>query len=531
DALERALDAYDLAATRAGSGATQIDEDVFVAELRVALERPERRSAPAAAGAVRICSASDLAEEPLELLVVVDALDGRLPRDEADDPLLPEQVAASLAGASLRPSSSRARELGSLALAAAGAREIVVVAPRADASGDPVAPSQLVAWLERAGVEVEEPAAHAARPAAGADVLRRVALESRREGFFLDPSRELDDRVGDLRTATLAPAARAALTLALTTETGGADRPLAVTALERFAVCRFAGWASAVLRSRDDDDGVDVPDAREEGLLVHAALEAAFTATRELWQSPDRDEALLVDAAVAAAQAAVERHAGHAVLRALVASRVLDAVAAVVRAAVAEPFWVFDLAEQAFGGPPRAIAAGAGEPWSPLVITDAGATVALRGTIDRVDRSRDGAHARVVDYKRGRATAQRSTKSVGDEALQVPLYALAVSERLGVEACGVYLPTTPKDLRAYLRNADDGSKVAELVARPDGALAPIARRVLALVDEVRRGLVAPLPTHEGACRTCSLHGACRKPRFAMTPDDDDGGRGAGGDLV
>ena len=120
---------------------------------------------------------------------------------------------------------------------------------------------------------------------------------------------------------------------------------------------------------------------------------------------------------------------------------------------------------------------------------------------------------------------------VGLELLSVPLYALAVSERLGVEACGVYLPTTPKDLRAYLRNADDGSKVAELVARPDGALAPIARRVLALVDEVRRGLVAPLPTHEGACRTCSLHGACRKPRFAMTPDDDDGGRGAGGDLV
>jgi len=38
---------------------------------------------------------------------------------------------------------------------------------------------------------------------------------------------------------------------------------------------------------------------------------------------------------------------------------------------------------------------------------------------------------------------------------------------------------------------------------------------------VREGHLAPTPADEAECRTCSVSGGCRKPRFAMKPADED----------
>src|SRR5262249_19067768 len=59
-----------------------------------------------------------------------------------------------------------------------------------------------------------------------------------------------------------------------------------------------------------------------------------------------------------------------------------------------------------------------------------GTTVSLTGLIDRVDRSADGARARVIDYKTGRVRNGVSADRLwGGRALQLPVYRLA-AERL-----------------------------------------------------------------------------------------------------
>ena len=44
---------------------------------------------------------------------------------------------------------------------------------------------------------------------------------------------------------------------------------------------------------------------------------------------------------------------------------------------------------------------------------------------------------------------------------------------------------------------------------------------LELARSVRAGNLAPLPAKEAECTYCSVSGGCRKPRFAMAPDDDE----------
>src|ERR1700682_1826426 len=83
---------------------------------------------------------------------------------------------------------------------------------------------------------------------------------------------------------------------------------------------------------------------------------------------------------------------------------------------------------------------------SALDAFDLGDGVMLRGRIDRVDVSGDGA-AVVYDYK-GRS-ASRSGKWIAGRDLQVALYMRAIEQLLGVRAVGgFYQPLTGSDLRA-----------------------------------------------------------------------------------
>src|SRR5262249_42881244 len=160
-----------------------------------------------------------------------------------------------------------------------------------DEQGGAMAPAAIVGQLERAGAAVRSFRASPldGRPlslaearlawlaGAGARALdlapeaaRRAAVERRREEFFYDPARVTGDLVGQIEGDP-------ALAAVLAEETG-ASRPLAVTALERAARCPFQGFASIVLRARDVEDRAELPDAREQGSLVHEALAAAFRA-------------------------------------------------------------------------------------------------------------------------------------------------------------------------------------------------------------------------------------------------------------
>lgn len=513
DALVAALDLQETTAHRVGALDQPIDSDGFRLELIELLDAAASQPGASRVAAVRIARLADVAGDALDVLIVVDVNEGLLPRDDMHDALVSEALAEALGRTSrcafIAPTvgSARARELSALAVAAADARAVVLTFSREDAAGAPLAPSPVVDALERAGIAVEVAEPGPTRPS-GVDVALRVSREREREAFFLDPARPRSDVVADL-----APSATAASLLV--GETGGAGRSLAVTGLERFARCAFMGYAHVVLAAREADVKGELPDAREEGTLVHEVLAAAFVATRELWPRRPRPTAEILERGVAAADEVLQRWQGHAALRALVRLRVSDAVRAVLGQAIADESWDFAVAEQAFG-------ARGETSWKALDLADDDVTLSLRGSIDRVDRAHDGRMLRVIDYKRSKSTVRDAASSLGETALQVPLYACVAGRELGVVAMGAYVPTQARDVAVDAKpSARAAQRMDEVLARPPGGgLNEIERRALAIVMSARSGALAPLPAHESECRYCAVSGGCRKPRFAMAPVDD-----------
>lgn len=515
DALVAALDLHEAMAHRVGALDQPLDADMFRLELVELLDAASSQPGGGRAAAVRIARLPDVAGDALDLLVVVDANEGILPRDDVRDALVSEALAEAIGRASRgdfvapAPGSLRARELSALAVAAADSKRVVLAFSREDSSGGPLAASPVVDALERAGVLVRNAEAVPVRRS-GLDVTLRATREREREAFFLDPLRPLSDVVGDV-------VAGAGGERLLIGETGGAERSLAVTGLERFARCAFMGFAHVVLAARETELKEELPDAREEGTLVHEVLAAAFTVTRELWPQRPRPKDAILLRGVAEADLVLDKWQGHAPLRAIVRLRVRDAVRAVLAVAIADETWDFVLAEQSFG-------ARTENTWSALELVDVddGARLSLRGSIDRVDRAHDGHAMRVVDYKRSKTTVRDAASSLGETALQVPLYACVTSRELDLPATGVYVPTQARDVAVESKpSVRTGQRMDELIVRSPGvALSEIERRALSIAKAVRSGGLVPLPAHESECRYCAVSGGCRKPRFAMAPAED-----------
>ena len=274
------------------------------------------------------------------------------------------------------------------------------------------------------------------------------------------------------------------------------------------------GYAHVVLGARASDVMDELPDAREEGTLIHEALAAAFVETGELWARRPRPAEEILARGESAARGVLDRWQGHAPLRAVVRLRVRDAVRAVLAVSLEDETWDFSLAEQPFG-------ARSAKTWPALSLVAEDVRLLLRGSIDRVDRAHDGKALRVIDYKRSKTTVSGAATSLGETALQVPLYACVASRSLGLRATGAYVPVQARDASSK-PNAKAAARMDDLVARPaDGGLAEIERRALAVVAGIRAGGLVPAPANESECRFCEVSGGCRKPRFAMAPATSD----------
>jgi RecB family exonuclease len=533
DILEAALSDYEAATARLGLGEAVVAPRTFRHELARALDARAGRPPAARAGAVRIAELGDLAAERLGLLVVVDANDGALPGRSGGEPLLHPTLTTALRTADpvYAPPSSMtrgARELTALALAASNAQAIVFTRRAIDADGASLAAAPIVAWLEKGGVAtsswraspLDGPAVTAreaalrrvGRRGAPADVQRRARVERTREARFEVASPPTDPILGDLDSARLPPEVLAALTA----ETGGTARPLAVTNLERFATCPFQGFAAQVLLARRQRPLRELPDRRETGTLLHRALAAAFTATAPLWAARPRDADRIHAGASEAANAVLRDESVASPLRRLALGRVRDAVRAVVRSSLADEAWDFALAEQPFGD-------GRAGGWAPLVLEEDGARLALRGTIDRVDLGHGRAAVRVLDYKSTPRAAESGMRALGETAFQVALYARAAADALSaLERAGGYLGATrPDDVGPKVKR--DYEARWEALHVETGGLTVVERAAIDVVRRVRLGGIAPRPRDEAACALCDSSGGCRKPRFAIQREDDEGG--------
>jgi len=534
DALVSAMDLYETTAHRAAALGEPVGPDQFRAEFTLLLDTPGVQPNAGRAGAVRIARLADVVGDELDLLVILDANERRLLRDEPNEALVSGALTKALSqvcDVRTMPTERRVRDLCALGASASEAARVVMISVREDAAGAPLLPSPVVTSLQRAGGAMNR--APTTTPIVGAPfiaphrgisdvgayghtplrnmrvengVALRIRREREREGFFLAPSRPRSDVIGQLVST---PTVRAALAQS----TGGGQRALSITALERFARCPFHGFAHAVIVARETHAQGELPDAREQGLLVHEALAAAFDATRIFWPERPRDLRAIVDAGLRAADEIFDRWQGHAPLRAVVRLSVRESVRALLTSAAADDRWNFEAAEQSFGG-------REGRAWPDFVIEGEHDRLVLRGTIDRIDRGREG--LRIVDYKRSKNAVRELAKGLGTTALQVPLYACVSANVLSCEATGTYLPSKPGDTLDAQASARIEAFVRELATRAEPhLLSPIEHRALDLVTKVRSGGLAPTPASEAECRTCAMSGGCRKPRFAMAPTDDE----------
>lgn len=531
---------YARAASRIDTRGTPCSFESFRFELEHALAREDPPSEARAAGAVRVCAWEDLPSRSLALLVVADAHEAALVAPGRDSSLLTAPLRARLTEAldpALRASAIMAPSTSNLALLAAAAHasaRVVFVYRAHDEQGGALAPHPLVAWLEREGARVlvwrdkvttnrplterEYDLAVLARSPEDAaqrkpHAARRAATERRREEVAGVPS---PGATFGASIFTMSEPFRAILG----EETGGMDHPMSVTSLDRFGSCRFQGFAAQVLRARAPVERLDVVDARDEGTLLHAALAAAFRATRDRWSARPRDTGAIRTMAERAADESLSRSTAASGLRRAALFAVRKDVLRVVEWSLADEEWDFAYAEAVFGR--------AEEGWREAILRDARTTLRLRGSIDRVDVAHGRAQLRVIDYKRSPDSARRFTDALGETSFQIAAYGRAASVALGLAASdGLYLPTRrlPLALRAKGAAAAWASAHEGLEGTPR-----FERRALDLIEKVRQGDVAPRPATPDVCETCDYDGACRKPRFviaALGGDEREASKGEG----
>jgi hypothetical protein len=507
---------YAAAARRLRLWDEEIARDAFVLEALASMPAP-RDPTSRRAGAVRVGTLLDAVGLPLELLVVMGANEGAY---DGDDPYGIDDDAV------LRLARERAAA-GAVKIASSldAAARVVFSYRTRDRDGGELAPAAFVAWLARGGasstmhgaspfdprrasardrrlraIASEPEAAGAHAPFAAA----RARVERVRERYFLDASRRTSELVGALPW-------REPLSQIVTAETGGGERALSVTALERIASCPFVGFAECVAGARAAAVEQRLPDAREEGTLVHAALAAAFSACGDLLDVPPprRDvEAILARGEKAAREVVPEKTPD------VTRTRALASVAALLRMAAEDPQHRFFSAEQGFGD---------GESW-PAFLLERGAErgaerLLLRGSIDRVDVTTEGARVRVIDYKRRKNTILKATRNLGVTSLQVPIYA-RVAARVLRKSTGEsgYLPTEPKDLKSAAPPKNLAAAMERVLAESDG-LSAIEKRALDVVSELRHGTFLPDPAASDVCARCAHDGACRRPRFTIEPEE------------
>ena len=516
DAL--ALTDYAAAMARLGLGEKSVTLDTFLAEITQSMP-PARDPASRRAGAVRIGVLLDFVGIPLDLLVIMSANEGALDSDvTAVEDAMVERLARE------RTAANQVRVASSLA----HAKRVTFTFRARDEDGSALAPAAFVAWLVRGGVPEDSRGASPFDPrrrspratrlrqvAASESAARRLApaaharaeIERERERFFLDPRRQTSEVTGALRS-------NAAIDAIITHETGGAERSLSVTSLERAAACAFVGFAECVAGAREKLEDEKIPDARQEGNLVHAALAAAFTEARDLFSAvpSSRGVDAILRVGVTAARASLPES-----VPSVISARVLSTVATLLRVAAEDVEHRFYAAEQEFGE---------GKPWPAHVIERAGQAneraperLSLRGSIDRVDVARDELRARAMDYKRRKSTIAKAVRSLGVTHLQVPLYARVIARALekSVGESG-FLPTEPKDLSDVTPPKALSEAMARVLVEEEG-LAAIERRALDVVRGLRLGQLVPLPIEPQTCVTCSHDGACRKPRFSIEPEE------------
>ncbi len=291
------------------------------------------------------------------------------------------------------------------------------------------------------------------------------------------------------------------------------ERLLSPTALETFAACPRKYLFQRVLRLGEDErpERIDEITARDRGTLLHRILErfigealadGAIPVPGEPWPAERRTYLIdLLDQELKLAQA-------RGVTGGLVKTRLL-------RRSLFSELLSFLSRDDALRAERQATPYAAefsfgqrGTP--PLEGRWAGRQMQLRGTVDRIDTTADGGIL-VIDYKGGsnRPFEGMEMNPLDDgRRLQLPLYARAVAEHLGLEGdrAGIYWLTKSDELREMVLDEELESEVE--------------RAVGAALDGIGQGLFPGVPGEVVGwprlsfenCRYCDFDRICPTDR-------------------
>jgi ATP-dependent helicase/nuclease subunit B len=291
--------------------------------------------------------------------------------------------------------------------------------------------------------------------------------------------------------------------------------PVAATLLESYATCPFRYYLAHVLKLRPavEPERVQTLVPVDRGRLLHAVLAESYLAFRDaglLPLTPERLPAARAHLAAALERAEARFVTGLAPLWRGERARLLSDLQAALEAEArgsADPVWVPSAFEVGFGGSegePHALEVGHSLP--------DGRLIRLRGRLDRLDLSADGAQARVIDYKTGAFPGGAGSALRGGTALQLPIYRLAAEAlcRAGGQAARVveaqYYYLTRRGGRRRLAFTE-----ADWAARRDD----FDQALLGVLDGIARGRFFQNPSPD-TCRLCDYPAACGAERERIT---------------
>jgi RecB family exonuclease len=265
-----------------------------------------------------------------------------------------------------------------------------------------------------------------------------------------------------------------------------------LSGLERYQDCPFKFFASDVLRLDEPPDDGAVLSPRARGRFVHELLQRFF----ESWDA--RGEGAITPARLETARGLFAEVAEPLLARLPQSDATLERArlfGSALTVGVVDTILAIEAAR------PDAVR----ERWLEyrlegefsLGVGDS-RRVPLRGVADRIDLL-EGNQLRVIDYKTGSAPERT-------RALQVPVYALCVQERLNTRDGQDWAI----DEAMYVSFAGKKAVVGIADARDSKLLVSARQRVFDLVDQINAGVFPPRPHDPIMCGYCAHQSVCRK---------------------
>jgi ATP-dependent helicase/nuclease subunit B len=277
-----------------------------------------------------------------------------------------------------------------------------------------------------------------------------------------------------------------------------AERTWSASRLESYRTCPFFFYVGSVLDLEPREEPAEGLDARQLGTLYHCILEEVFRAPsvsdptdlQQLLEALPQVGAAMLDAAPE--ELGFRETAWWMQTRAEILENVRRSLEAL--SALPGDFAPYQH-EAAFGlrDQPR------------LIVRQGDDSFQLRGFIDRVDRAPDG-RVRVIDYKTAGPWAYTKKAVAEGKKLQLPLYALAARDALGLgdPAEGFYWHVRHAESSPFQMSSFDGGA--------EGAIEVAVEKAWEAVRGARDGHFVPQPPDAGCPSYCPAAGFCWRYR-------------------